>query len=109
MPLHRIDGGHAHFPLFHYTQEALLFDIAESPFLGYIVGSFAVLVACATTMALNRPQIFVHAARPNPSSKDAPNRLRANQSTLALNVYTASSTCCACSLSRYSRRDAILG
>ena len=41
-----------HFPLFHYTQEALLFDIAESPFLGYIVGSFAVLVACATTMAL---------------------------------------------------------
>lgn len=48
----RIDGGHAHFPLFHYTQEALLFDIAESPFLGYIVGSFAVLVACATTMAL---------------------------------------------------------
>lgn len=47
----RIDGGHAYFPLFHYTQ-ALLFDIAESPFLGYIVGSFAVLVACATTMAL---------------------------------------------------------
>lgn len=54
----RIDDGHAHFPLFHYTQEALLFDIAESPFLGYIVGSFAILVACATTMALQSATNF---------------------------------------------------
>ena len=41
-----------HFPLFHYTQEALLFGIAESPFLGYLVGSFAALAACAATMVL---------------------------------------------------------
>lgn len=61
MPLHRWRPCST-FRFFHYTQEALLFNIAESPFLSYIVGSFAVLVACVTTMALQPATIF-HSCR----------------------------------------------